>query len=41
VSATACLAVGSYSDALLPDDNVETLAEEWNGRAWTVLAIRT
>lgn len=37
VSATACLAVGSYSDVELPDDNSETLAEKWNGSAWVIL----
>jgi hypothetical protein len=36
VSAAACVAVGSYSDVLLPDDNSETLAEEWNGSMWAI-----
>ena len=37
VSASACVAVGSYSDVELPDDNSETLAEKWNGSAWAIL----
>jgi hypothetical protein len=37
VSASACVAVGSYNDVMLPDDNDETLAERWNGSTWEIL----
>jgi hypothetical protein len=37
VSASACVAVGSYDDVMLPDDNSESLAERWNGSTWAVL----
>jgi hypothetical protein len=37
LSATACVAVGSYSDVELSDDNSETVAEKWTGSAWVIL----
>jgi hypothetical protein len=37
VSASACVAVGSYNDVVLPGDNFETLAERWNGSTWEIL----
>jgi len=47
-AASACLAVGSYSDVLLPEENDDQQAAagrprtwppagRWNGQAWTVL----
>jgi len=39
VSATARVAVGSYRDVELADDNSETLAEKWDGSAWAILPV--